>query len=68
MSVCAGLGAVMVEGILAGFLYLFEPAAKGFIQRHSISILISFPLIFVAALGLSPQFAMEMQFLRGKWK
>jgi hypothetical protein len=68
MSVCAGLGAVIVETILVGSLYLFEPIAKVFIESHRFPILISFPLVFVAAFGLSLQFTMEMQFWRGKWK
>lgn len=68
MGLCAGLGAMIVEVILAGSLYLFEPIAKAFIEAHSSLILISFPLVFVAAFALSLQFEMEMQFLRGKWK
>jgi Kef-type K+ transport system membrane component KefB len=68
MSVFAGLGAVVVETILVGSLYLFEPVAKAFIEKHSTPILLCFPLIFVAGFGLSLQFSMEMQFWRGKWK
>jgi hypothetical protein len=68
MSVCAGLGAIIVETILVGSLYLFEPTAKVLIEDHSVAILISLPIVFVAGFGLSLQFAMEMQFWRGKWK
>ena len=68
MSALSGLGAVVIEGILVGGLYLFEPVAQQIMERHSASVLISFPIVFVAAFGFSIQFAMEMQFWRGKWK
>jgi len=67
-GVCAGLGAVIVEAILVGSLYLFEPFARAFIENYGFPILISFPLVFLAAFGLSLQFTMEIQFLGGKWK
>jgi hypothetical protein len=68
MGVLAGLGAVVIEAILLASFYLFDPAAKKIIEDHSISLVISFPVIFVAAFGLSLQFALEGQFWRGKWK
>lgn len=68
MSISAGLGAVVVEGIVLGAFYLFDPVAKKIVEDHSLSFLISFPIVFVAGFGCSLQFAMEMQFWRGKWK
>jgi hypothetical protein len=68
MGVLAGLGAVVIEAILLGSFYLFDPAAKKIIEDHSISLGISIPVIFVAAFGFSLQFALEGQFWRGKWK
>ena len=68
MSVLAGLGAVAIESILLGNFYLFDPVAKRIIEDHSMSLLISFALIFVAAFGFSLQFALKGQFWRGKWK
>ena len=68
MSILAGLGAAVVDGILLVSLYWFDPAAKSIMENHSSSFLISFPIIFVAGFGLSLQFALEMQILRRKWK
>jgi hypothetical protein len=68
MGVLAGLGAVAIEAILLGSFYLFDPAAKRIIEDHSMSLLISFPVIFAAAFAFSLQFALEGQFWRGKWK
>lgn len=68
MGLLAGLGAVVIETILLGSFYLFDPAAKKIIEDHSISLVISFPVIFVAAFGFSLQSALEGQFWRGKWK
>jgi hypothetical protein len=68
MGVLAGLGAVVIEAILLGSFYLFDPAAKKIIEDHNVSLVISFPVIFVAAFGFSLQFALEGQFWRGKWK
>lgn len=68
LSILAGLGAVVVDGILLGSFYWFLPAAKSIMENHRSSFLVSFPIIFVVGFGLSLQFALEMQFLRGKWK
>lgn len=67
-GVWAGLGAVVIETILLGSFYCFDPTAKRIIAAHSTSLVISFPVIFVAAFGFSLHFALESQLWRGKWK
>lgn len=68
MGVFAGLGAIAIELILVGSFYLFDPSAKRIIVSHAHLLLLSLPITFVAGFGISLQFALEMQFLRGKWK
>jgi hypothetical protein len=68
MGFFVGLGAIVIELILLGSFYLFDPAAKRIIEDHSTSLFVSFPVIFVTAFGFSLQFALEGQFWRGKWK
>jgi len=68
MGLLAGLGAVVIETILLGSFYLFDPSARKIIEGHSTSLIISIPVIFVVAFGFSLQFALEGQFWRGQWK
>ncbi len=68
MGVSAGLGAIAIELILVGSFYLFDPSAKRMIESHALLLLLSLPIAFVAGFGISLQFALETQFLRGKWK
>ena len=68
MSVLAGLGGVIIEAILLGGFYLFDPVAKMTLEEHGAMVVLSFLVIFVGAFGLSLQIALEGQFWRGKWK
>jgi hypothetical protein len=68
ISILAGLEAVLIEVIILGSFSLFDPTAKRIMENHSLYFLISSLVIFVAGFGVSLQFALEMQFWRGKWK
>ena len=68
MSVLAGLGAVVIEVILVGGFYFFDPVAKTIIETHGGYFVVSLAVLFVAGFGLSLQLALKMQFWRGKWK
>lgn len=67
-SVLSGLGGVLVEAILIGGFYLFDPVANISIVNNASYILWSLPIMFVAGLGISLQFMLRIQFWRGKWK
>lgn len=68
MSVLAGFGGVVIEAIVLGGFYLFDPVAKMILEDHGPTVVLSFLVIFVAAFGLSLQVTLEGQFWRGKWK
>jgi len=68
MSLLAGLGGIFITAVLLGSVYLFEPAARMWIDAHPLYAMLSFPLIFVAGFGMSLAFTLESQFRRGKWK
>lgn len=67
-GVWAGLGCVSVGAVLAGSLYLFEPAGKSFLDRHVSYVLVGALVLFLAGFGMSVQSLLEIQFWRGKWK
>lgn len=67
MSVLAGLGGVFSAAILFASAYLFEPAAKMWIEAHPLYVALGAIFIFVAGFGMSLSFALELQFRRGKW-
>ena len=68
MGVWAGLGAAAIEAILLGSFYWFDPGIRKIIEEHCTGLVISFPVVFVSAFGISLQIALEGQFWRGKWK
>lgn len=67
MSVPAGLGGLFATAILFASAYLFEPAAKMWIESHLLYVALGAIFIFVAGFGMSLSFALELQFRRGKW-
>jgi hypothetical protein len=68
MSILAGLGGVLIVVLLFGGFYLFDPVAKLIIEQHISYFFASVAVIFLAGFGISLQFALKMQFWRGKWK
>lgn len=68
MSVLAGFGAVVAEAILLGCVYLSGPTAKKLLEDHSMSLLITFPVLFVATFALSLRSALARQAWREWWK
>jgi hypothetical protein len=68
MSVYAGMGSVFAMAILLGGAYLFEPAARMWIDAHPVYVALGTIFIFVAGFGMSLAFAMELQYRSGKWE
>jgi len=65
-SLWAGVGAVLIEVFLL-VCCLFDSGLKNYISGHLQYVLISIPLVFIAALGVSLGFTLALQFRRGKW-
>ena len=66
-GVFAAFGGMFIEIVLVGSLYLFEPTARRGIDLYFPYVLLSIPVIFVAAFGISLQLSMKTDFWRGKW-
>ncbi len=67
-SICAGIGAVLVGGLLLGMVYAFMPISRAIVKEHPSYVLMGAIALFLVGFGMSLQFALELQFLRGKWK
>ena len=67
-SIWAGLGALFIGAVLFGAIYLFMPGFRSVIEKHLPYIFVGAIALFIAGAGISLQSALELQFLRGKWK
>jgi hypothetical protein len=65
MALWSGFGGVLLEGIIIGLFFLFDPLAKYYVVKYQTALLISVPIIFVAGFGISLVLSLKIQRLQG---